>query len=252
MKILLPVGILIVLAGCSAFGEEPYLSLSTTEALEEGKKLLEEEKYRLAGPYLLHAFEIEPNSVQGREGLLLAADALYKGGGFSSLVKAQARYRDFLNRFPTSEHAAYAQFQIGASMAKRMEKPDRDQSLSTEALQAFRDVQRLFPTSEYAQLAGAEIGRVRDHLAKHEIGVARFYMRLLNKGYPVPAVDRLEGVLEKYPDFADTDEVLFYLCKCYRRGSLPEHQEKAEATCTQLEDDYPESPFAQKLGKKRG
>ncbi len=115
------------LASC-ATGDavDPILRLSAQEALERGKELMAEEKYVRAQDYLSHAFEVSPNSVEGREALLLVADSHYLDGGRSSYIQAEAKYRDFLNRFPTSERAAYVQFQIANSLAQRMGRPDPD------------------------------------------------------------------------------------------------------------------------------
>jgi outer membrane protein assembly factor BamD len=239
--------------GCSGFGgDKSVLELSSAEALEQGKALLAEEEYRQARSYLIHAFEIEPNSVNGREGLLLAADSMFLAGGYGNYVKAQARYRDFLNRFPTSDKAAYAQLQLGLSIARRMERPDRDMSISAEALGAFEDVQRFYPTSEYAELAAAEAVQVRYHLARHELIVARFYMRYQRYGTAFAAIDRMEKILEDFPTFPETDAVLFYLCRAYSTSDTEELQEKARKTCFRLKTQYPESKYIKKLPKNLG
>ena len=72
--------------GCSGrVKQDPMLMLSSAEALEQGKALLEKEKYKRARDFFIHAFEAEPNSVTGREALLLAADTYYAQGGSSNL-----------------------------------------------------------------------------------------------------------------------------------------------------------------------
>ena len=125
-------------AGCRGGApEDPLLRLSAEESLTQGKDLLAREKYDRARPYFTHAFEVEPNSAIGREALLLAADTYYLQGSTANFVQAEAKYRDFLNRFPTSDQAAYVQFQIANSLAKRMEKPDRDQNVTRKALAAY-------------------------------------------------------------------------------------------------------------------
>ena len=122
-----------LVAGCKGGGaEDPILRLSAEESLAQGKELLTKEKWDRARPYFTHAFEVEPNSAIGREALLLAADTYYLSGGSTNFVQAEAKYRDFLNRFPTSDQAAYVQFQIANSLAKRMEKPDRDQNVDPQ------------------------------------------------------------------------------------------------------------------------
>ena len=111
--VLLLAVLLLALAGCrSGVAQDPILKLAAEESLAKGKELLAKQKYAKARPYFTHAFEIEPNSPVGREGLLLAADTYYQEGGTTNYVQAEAKYRDFLNRFPTSEYAAQAQEQI--------------------------------------------------------------------------------------------------------------------------------------------
>src|ERR687889_322603 len=149
-RIVLPLTVVLlalVAASCrSGPKEDPILRLSATEALAQGKELMAKQKYERARPFFTHAFEVEPNSAIGRESLLLAADTYYLEGGTTNYVQAEAKYRDFLNRFPTSEQAAYVQFQIANSLAKRMEKPDRDQTTTRKALEAYEDLVRLYPT----------------------------------------------------------------------------------------------------------
>ena len=126
---------LLAAAGCrSNPAEDPILRLSAAEALAEGKELMAQGKYTRAQRYLSQAYEVEPNSIAGREGLLLLADSYYLASGETNWIQAEAKYRDFLNRFPTSDRAAYVQMQIGNALAARVERPDRDQSVTRAAL----------------------------------------------------------------------------------------------------------------------
>jgi outer membrane protein assembly factor BamD (BamD/ComL family) len=94
-----------LVAGCGGVKEDPILQLSAEEALEIGKELMEKKKYSQAREYLSHTFEVAPNSAAGREALLLVADAYYLDGGSENFIRAEAKYRDFLNRFPVQEDA---------------------------------------------------------------------------------------------------------------------------------------------------
>lgn len=235
--------------GCSSGISDPILQLSAPEALEIGKDLMAKEEYKQAQSYLVHAFEIEPNTASGREGLILMADALYLDGGEANWVKSQGRYRDFLNRFPTSPRAAYAQFQIGMSISKRLEKPDRDQSLTGDALDAFNDVRRLYPTSEYSEKAVPEMERINNHSAEHEYGVARFYQRYQRFGTSFAALNRYEGIIEDYPTFQRTDRVLFELCKLYSLSAVDEHIARGKKVCGRLQDEFAGTVYARKATK---
>ena len=232
----------LALAGCrSSAPEDPILRLSAEESLTQGKELLAREKYDRARPYFTHAFEVEPNSAIGREALLLAADTYYLQGGSANYVQAEAKYRDFLNRFPTSEQSAYVQFQIANSLAKRMEKPDRDQNVTRKALDAYQELIRLYPTSEYAAHGQEQMQAVLENLADHEFQIGRFYLRY---GAPLAAVERFEYLLATYPQYKERDKVIYNLGMAYEHNNQPEEARKA---FERLRAEYPQSPFLHEI-----
>ena len=238
--------LLVALAGCrSGRAEDPLLQLSAEESLAQGKELLAQQKYARARPYFTHAFEVEPNSAIGREGLLLAADTFYQEGGTTNYVQAEAKYRDFLNRFPTSAQAPYVQFQIANSLAKRMEKPDRDQTVTRKALEAYRELMRIYPTSEYAAQAQEQIALVENNLAEHEFTVGRFYLRY---GIGAGAVQRFEVLLDGYPQYPERDKVLYHLGRAY---DLMGKTEEADKAFDRLRAEFPQSPFLAEIPQRR-
>jgi len=225
--------------GCHGGGPavDPILRLSAEESLAQGKELLAKEKYDKARPYFTHAFEVEPNSTVGRESLLLAADTYYLQGGTTNYVQAEAKYRDFLNRFPTSDQAAYVQFQIANSLAKRMERPDRDQTVTRKATDAYQELIRLYPTSEYAAQSQEQMKTVLDNLAEHEFVIGVFYMRY---GAPFAAVERFDYLLGTYPNYRAKDKVVYNLGLAYQRMRKPDDARKA---FERLRTEFPQSPF---------
>lgn len=225
-----------LLAACGGgIKNDPILQLSAEESLEQGKALFESGKYARSREYLTHAFEVEPNSIAGRTALLMVADSHFQDGGFDNFVKAEAKYRDFQNRFPTSERSDFVQFQIGNSLSERMERPDRDQTITRKGLEAYRDLITLFPTSSYVPEAREKIQVVRNRLAEHEYLIGHFYMRFR---LPVAAVGRLEEVIEEYPDFEQMDLVYFDLGKAYMQTN---RLDDATATFDLLRSQYPDS-----------
>lgn len=242
----LPAAVLVLaaalLAGCGGgVKDDPILRLAAEESLVLGKQLLAQEKYAKARPYFTHAYEIEPNSSTGREALLLAADTFYLEGGNTNFVQAEAKYRDYLNRFPTSEQAAYVQFQIANSLARRMEKPDRDQTTTRKALEAYEDLVRLYPTSEYAAQAQEQREVVRANLAEHEFVVGRFYLRY---GAPRAAVQRFEFLLATFPQYPQKDKILYHLGLAHQAAQSPEEAAKA---FERLRTEHPDSGYADDL-----
>lgn len=243
--LLVVAGLGLAATGCkTSVADDPVLRLSSTEALAKGKELMEAEKYNRARKFLSQAFEVEPNSRSGREGLLLLADSYYLAGGNANWIQAEAKYRDFLNRFPTSELAAYAQYQIANSLAARVEKPNRDQSATYKALQAYQELVRLYPTSEYAIEAEAKIDQVRNRLAEHEFVVGDFYLRYR---YPTAAAGRFENLLERFPEYDARDKALYHLGLAYSRSRNREKYDLAEPTFERLREEYPESEWAARI-----
>lgn len=223
------------------------MRLSAAEAMTEGKALMERGKYSLAREYFQHAFEVEPNSALGREALLLVADALFQQGGTQSYLKAEAKYRDFQNRFPTSERSAYVQYQIARSLEERVRPPDRDQSISRKALESFGDVIQVFPTSEYAVEARERIKSIRQVLAESEFIKGEFNQKLrLHQA----AVNRFEGLLEEFPEYEAIDKVLFHLAESLR---ALEQKDKADEVVQRLRTEHPQSEYASRLpGSRNG
>lgn len=231
-----------ILAACgSGNAVDPILQLSAEESLARGKELMADEKYLRARDYLTHAFEVAPNSVEGREALLLVADCYFLDGGRSNYIQAEAKYRDYLNRFPTSDRAAYVQFQIANSLAARMGRPDRDLTATRESLEAYEDLLRLYPSSEYAAQGREKMRLVRENLAEHEYVVGDFYLRYR---LPRAAAKRFEHLLETYPAYTEKEKVLYKLGVAQARGRLPA---EARETFERLAREYPESEYLARL-----
>ena len=250
-KTLLAAAALCLLAACGGVKDDPILRLSSAEALDIGKQLLADEKFTQALQHLVHAFEVEPNSETGREGLLTAADALFLRGGYQSYVEAEQRYRDFLNRFPTSDRAAYAQFRLADSLSERIEKPDRDQATAHQALTEFQNVRRLYPTSRYAGQAARKIVNVRNHLAEHEFVVGAFYYRFRT---PSAAGERFKRLLEAYPEYPAPDKIHAYMCLTYIQvlDRIPseaglDRLDYLREACERLWNEYPDSSWIKKV-----
>ncbi len=218
--------------------DDPILRLSAAESLTEGRRLLDGKKYSQARPYFQHAFEVEPNSAAGREALLMVADTLYLEGGDANFVQAEAKYRDYQNRFPTSVRAPYVQFQIANSLSQRIARPDRDQAANRKAVSAYEDLLRLYPTSEYVAPARQGLEKVRASLAEHEFLVGRFYYRF---GLPAAAAARLEGVIDQYPQYPERDKALYVLGMVYLELARPDD---SQATFARLRNDFPASKWA--------
>jgi outer membrane protein assembly factor BamD len=207
--------VLLTAAGCNR-GPRVYrpvvdpelLRMSKEQLFEAGEAQFERERWQRARTFYSHLYETYPNDPLGRRALLRVADTYYEQGSAVNLVEAQYKYRDFINRYPTSEYADYAMLRIAMCSYKQMERPDRDQTKTKEAVEKFNDMLRAYPNSALKGEAEARLQEAVDRLAKHEHIVARFYMK---RGSYTAAVQRLNFLVDTYPRYADRDAVFYDL-----------------------------------------
>ena len=226
---------------------DPELAKLTKEqAFQKGEEQYAKKKYPKARTYFSYVFENFPNDPLGRRALLRVADAYFAQHDAVNLVEAQYKYRDFINRYPGSDRADYAMLQIAMVSYQQMERPDRDQQKTTEALQKFDEMLRAYPKSPLRPEAEKRRQDVLDRLAKHEHLVARFYMK--RKQYNA-AMLRLNGIVEQYPNYRDKDAVFFDL-----GTSLAAMGRKAEARLyfERVLSEFPKSEYAERAKKKLG
>ena len=212
--------------------------LTKEEVFQRAEQYFANERWQRARAYYTHVYETYPNDPLGRRSLLRIADTFFYQGDAVNLVEAQYKYRDFINRYPTSEHADYATLQIAMCSYKQMEKPDRDQQKTREALEKFNDMLRAFPNSSLKGEAEARRNEVLDRLARHEHIVARFYMK---RGSWNAASQRLNYLIDAYPNYAERDGVFFDLGQTLARlGRSAEARLYFERVIT----EFPKSEYA--------
>lgn len=242
--------ILFVLAACHHGQQrrpvvDPELAKLTKEqAFQKGEEQYANRKWQRARTFFSYVYENFPNDPLGRRALLRVADSYFAQGDAVNLVEAQYKYRDFINRYPGSDRADYAMLQIAMVSYQQMDRPDRDQQKTQEALEKFDEMLRAYPNSSLRPEAEKRRGDVLDRLAKHEHIVARFYMK--RHSY-VAAVGRLNAIVERYPNYKDRDAVFFDL-----GTSLEAMGRKAEARLyfERVVSEFPKSEYAGRARRK--
>ena len=236
----------LVIAACNR-GPKQYrpvvdpelLRMTKEQTYQRAEDHFAKERWQKARQYYTHVYETYPNDILGRRSLLRIADTYYQQGDPVNLVEAQYKYRDFINRYPTSDQADYATLQIAMCSFKQMEKPDRDQQKTREALEKFNDMIRAFPNSQLKGEAEARRQDVLDRLARHEHIVARFYMKRRSW---TAASQRLNYIIDEYPNFGARDAVFFdlgeTLSKLGRNGEARLYFER-------LITEFPQSDYAE-------
>lgn len=220
------------------------LKLSKEQVFAKAEDNFNKHRWQRARTYYTHLYETNPNDPLGRRALLRIADTYYEQGDPVNLVEAQYKYRDFINRYPTSDQADYATLRIAMCSYRQMEKPDRDQQKTREALEKFDDFFHAYSNSPLRPEAEAKRSDVLDRLAKHEHIVARFYMK---RGSWNAAVQRLNFLVDTYPNYSGRDGVFYdlghALAKLGRNGEARLYFERVVS-------EFPQSGYASQAKRR--
>ncbi len=214
------------------------LQLSKEQLFQKGEEQFARKKWQRARTYFSHLYESFPNDPLGRRSLLKIADTYYEQGDPVNLVEAQYKYRDFINRYPTSELADYAMLRIAMCSFKQMEGPDRDQAKTREAVEKFDDMIRAHPRSPLRAEADARRQEALNRLARHEHLVARFYMK---RGSHASAVQRLNYLIDTYANYDDRAGAFYDLANAL--SHLGRHGE-ARLYYERVLTEFPDSEYA--------
>jgi outer membrane protein assembly factor BamD len=183
--------------------------------------------------YLRQIMDSFPKSFYAQRAKILIADAYFHKGDESNLILAAAEYREFIRTYPYSPSAAYSQYQIAMTFYKKILKPGRDQSKTSQALAEFKKVITDFPASDQAKAAQEKIKECEERLAAHSAEIAIGYNK--RRAYRA-SISRLSEIMTSYPDYSRLDEVYFYLGDCH---FMMRQYDQAVPFFTKVITDYP-------------
>lgn len=175
-----------------------------------------------------------PYSEYARKSLVMAAFTNYRQGNYDESINSAKRY---LQLYPSSEDAAYAQYIIGLCYFRQIKDVTQDQKESRRAIEAMEAVEQRWPDSEYVEDAQAKIRFARDQLAGKEMQIGRYY---LERREFIGAVKRFRNVVESYSNTRHVEEALARLTEAYYAMGLTSEAQTAAAV---LGHNYPESQW---------
>jgi len=238
--------IVAILLGLGAWGcrEKPVeiapeIAASDEALYKAGQEIVKKdaEKARL---YFRQVIDSFPKSFYAQRAKLAIADSYFEKGDESSMILAASEYREFIQLYPYSPSASYAQYRIAMTFFKKALKPGRDQTKTNQALLEFKKVITNFPLSEEAKLAQTQLAECEERLAAHTFIIGEHYYRV----YAFKAsTARLSEILTSYPSYSKMDEVYYHLADSYFKWKKVE---ESIPYFTKLVTDFPESKFAKK------
>ncbi|HXH64224.1 MAG TPA: outer membrane protein assembly factor BamD [Mariprofundaceae bacterium] len=213
--------------------------MTTPEAdYEKAKKMVMEQKDYNTAAYFLEKFASEhPYSHYTTQAELLRAYAAYKG---DELPLAETICEEFIRRHPRHPDVAYAEYLLAMTYYQETSKPERDQTMTTKAIDAFERVIAEHPGTVYAKDAASHLQQLYNNLASHEVTVGKFYFD--RKQY-VAAANRFQTVIHSYQTTPSIEEALYYLAASYAALGL---KDDARQTSILLRSNYPRGKWSAK------
>ena len=233
-------------------GDDKYEELTGTVAPGRDRVLFEEATHQVrksnydTGRLLYNTIiTTYPDSPYLPLSKLAIADTFYLEGTSSALIQAGAAYQDWLTFFPTDPLADDVMLKMAEAEMRQMGLADRDVTHARKAEQRLKVLLQQFPNTSLRKDTQQRLREVQENLAQHTAQVGDFYYERnrQRKGGLKGAQSRYLEVLEKYPDYSNTDKVLFRTANTYLEEEEPD---EAAKYFQRIVRDYPNSEFAQK------
>ena len=175
-----------------------------------------------------------PYTEYARKAMLMNTFTNYRQGTYDAAINSGKRY---VQLYPSSDDAAYAQYLVGLSYFRQIRDVTQDQKDSRRAIDAMQEVVQRWPNSEYVDDAQAKIRFARDQLAGKEMQVGRYY---LERREYIAAIKRFRYVVESYSNTRHVEEALARLTEAYYAMGLTQ---EAQAAAAVLGQNFPDSPW---------
>jgi outer membrane protein assembly factor BamD len=242
-KLLMPMTLILSLLFAAGCGKDvkPEMSYDPEKYIQKSDELISAKEYKEARKVLLEVKNRDTQKKYGALAHLKIADSYVKEGEPDLAI---VEYRKFIDLYPDNQYASYAQYQIAMTYFAQIESPDRGTGAAKLALAEFDRLKKLYPRNPYRDIVEVRIEKARNILAEGDYMIAEFYF---NKESYKASVDRLEGLLVKYPDYKKLDIALLLLGKSYKELKM---KDKAKEVFEKLINKYPAGDAA-KAAKKQ-
>lgn len=196
----------LLIVGCDGIqiGEGRKATLKYTEdartAYEEAMRSYRAKAWEDARALLGEVRKLFPYSRYATLAELRIADLDFEQDRYSEAVSG---YREFIQNHRTDRDVEYARYRIGKSLYRDIDdtfllppQEERDQGTALEAYRELGAFMRENPRSRYADDVRQMYEAVRGRLMRHELYVARFYLR--QDRFPA-TIARIDHALKAFP-----------------------------------------------------
>lgn len=225
------------LAACSA---KPKM-VPSGDLWKDANEAYDLESYELAVEQYKMLLDQYPFDANAEEAELRIGYAYFLAERYDEALVA---FEDFERMHPTSQHLASVEYHRGLASLARYKTPDRDRTFPTQSLTSFKNVIDRFPGTPWATRAELRIRECREILARHEQGVATYYLRHESLR---AAEARLRTLLTEYSDTDATADTLARFARAYDGEGQERAAALARATIVEI---HPDSPVARRARKR--
>jgi outer membrane protein assembly factor BamD len=231
---------IIFLAGCGKKEVKPEEAYDPEKYLANADTMVGKKNYDEARKVLLEVKNRDSQKKYGALAQLKIADTYIKEGDPDLAI---TEYRKFIENYPDNQYASYAQYQIAMAYYSQIESPDRGTGAAKSALIEFKRLKQLYPRNPYRDIVELRIEKAENTIADGDFMIGEFYFK--KESYKA-AIDRLESLLTKYPDYKRADQTLLIIGKSYKALKI---NDKAKEVFNRLIEKYPASAAAKEATK---
>ncbi|MCX8029968.1 MAG: outer membrane protein assembly factor BamD [Thermodesulfovibrionales bacterium] len=233
--------LILILSGCGKKAVTRDEVFDAEKFLSQADKLIQDKQFEEARKILTEVKNRDATKKHIPIAHLKIADSYIKEEDIPSAIE---EYRKFIELYPDNRYASYAQYQIAMAYFNEIESPDRGSGSAQKALKEFLLLKEKYPRNPFRDIVELRIQKCKNVIAEGEFLVGEFYFK---KGSYKAAINRLQGLIEQFPQYIKNDEALFLIAKAYQELKMTD---KAKEFFSLLIQKYPTSRFVSEAKKR--
>lgn len=220
----------LAIAGCSNSKKNEFEGIPAQELYSKGQTYLQDGDYNSAIRYLEAVDVRNKQTAYGEQVELSMVYAQYKLGEYYKALDVAER---FARTYPNSASMDYVFYLAGLSNARladnwiqnvfRVNASGRAVDNVRNAYGNFQILVQHYPQSQYAKDAQDWMAYMKNRLAEHELGLAKFYMK---RDAYVAVANRVEEMLRVHPEAKATHEALPLLQQSFEAMGINDSAQK--------------------------
>jgi outer membrane protein assembly factor BamD len=217
---------LLFLASCTAKNEKKVILIESNleqqmiEAYKKGVKALEEGDVLYAAKNFNTTENLYPQSTWAPKSVIMSAYSYYSQDYYGDALFELDR---FTKNYSGNKYSSYVQYLIAICHYERIQDEKKDIGPLLKSKKNFEDLIINYPDTDYSLDAKYKILVINNLLASKELYLAKYY---LEREKWIPALKRLQTIVEVYDDTVYIEETLHRLVEINYKIGLEDESKK--------------------------